>query len=80
MKGMMKVAIMTDIGKMDYVERPIPTPKDDIDGSQVAQVYYGEHDLPRIAVYCEKDVVATAQVFLRLNQLPGIPPENVEHR
>ena len=58
----------------------LPTPKDDIDGSQVAQVYYGEHDLPRIAVYCEKDVVATAQVFLRLNQLPGIPPENVEHR
>lgn len=58
----------------------LPTPKDDIDGSQVAQVYYGEHDLPRIAVYCEKDVVATAQVFLRLNQLPGIPPGNVEHR
>ena len=29
MEGMMKVAIMTDIGKMDYVERPIPTPKDD---------------------------------------------------
>ena len=58
----------------------IPTPKDDIDGSQVAQVYYEEHDLPRIATYCEKDVVATAQVFLRLNQLPGIPPENVEHR
>ena len=29
MDGMMKVAIMTDIGKMDYVERPIPVPKDD---------------------------------------------------
>ncbi|MCQ2228138.1 MAG: 3'-5' exonuclease [Bacteroidales bacterium] len=44
----------------------IPTPKDDIDGSQVANVYYGEHDLARIAVYCEKDILATAQVFLKM--------------
>ena len=29
MEGMMKVAIMTDIGKMEYTERPIPAPKDD---------------------------------------------------
>ncbi len=32
----------------------IPTPKDDIDGSMVADVYYVEKDLPRIALYCEK--------------------------
>jgi len=44
----------------------IPTPKDDIDGSQVANVYYKERNLPRIATYCEKDVVATAQLLLRL--------------
>lgn len=43
----------------------IPTPKDDIDGSQVAQVYYEEDNLQRIATYCEKDVVATAQLYLR---------------
>jgi len=41
----------------------IPTPKDDIDGSQVAGVYYKEKDIERIAVYCQKDVVATTQVF-----------------
>lgn len=44
----------------------IPTPKDDIDGSQVATVYYAQNDLPRITVYCEKDVLTLARVFLRL--------------
>lgn len=44
----------------------IPTPKDDIDGSMVADVYYKEKDLNRIAVYCSKDVATSAKVFLRL--------------
>lgn len=44
----------------------IPSPKDDIDGSQVRQVYYEEKNLDRIITYCEKDVITTAQVFLRL--------------
>ena len=57
----------------------IPTPKDDIDGSQVAQVYYKEKDINRIATYCQKDVLATAQVFLRMNGLEVIKPENIEH-
>lgn len=43
----------------------IPSPKDDIDGSQVADVFYKEKDIDRIIVYCEKDVVAVAQVFLK---------------
>lgn len=43
----------------------IPTPKDDIDGSQVADVYWIENDLDRIARYCEKDVFALSQLFLR---------------
>ena len=43
----------------------IPTPKDDIDGSMVSAVYWKENDLKRIANYCEKDVLATAQLFLR---------------
>jgi len=57
----------------------IPTPKDDIDGSQVAQVYYEEKNIKRIAVYCQKDVLATAQVFLRLNQFETIKECNVQH-
>ncbi|MBD0850426.1 3'-5' exonuclease [Maribacter arenosus] len=44
----------------------IPSPKEDIDGSMVRDVYYGEKDLERIITYCELDVVTTAQVFLRL--------------
>jgi 3'-5' exonuclease len=43
----------------------IPTPKDDIDGSMVGHVYWNENDLDRIAAYCQKDVVATAQLIRR---------------
>ncbi len=43
----------------------IPTPKDDIDGSQVGHVYWMENDLDRICIYCEKDVIATAQLLRR---------------
>ncbi|MAX81905.1 MAG: 3'-5' exonuclease [Crocinitomicaceae bacterium] len=43
----------------------IPTPKDDIDGSQVGAVYHQEQNLERIKVYCEKDVVTVVQLFLR---------------
>lgn len=44
----------------------IPSPKDDIDGSQVYEVYYEENDIDRIVIYCEKDTVAVAQILLRL--------------
>lgn len=44
----------------------IPSPKDDIDGSQVQQVYYKEKDIERIAIYCEKDTITVAQILLRL--------------
>ncbi|MBU3820712.1 3'-5' exonuclease [Flavobacteriaceae bacterium XHP0103] len=44
----------------------IPSPKDDIDGSEVYRVYYEENDIDRIITYCEKDTVAVAQIFLRL--------------
>lgn len=44
----------------------IPTPKDDISGADVARVYYEENDLERIKVYCEKDVVALIQLFMRM--------------
>jgi len=43
----------------------IPTPKDDIDGSDVARVYWENKDLERIATYCQKDVITVAQLLLR---------------
>jgi uncharacterized protein YprB with RNaseH-like and TPR domain len=56
----------------------IPTPKDDIDGSMVAGIYYKEKDPDRIARYCEKDVLAIAQVLLRYMNLPPISDDKVE--
>ena len=44
----------------------IPSPKGDIDGSQVGHVFHVEGDIDRIVNYCEKDTIAVAQVFLRL--------------
>lgn len=44
----------------------IPSPKEDIDGSEVRNVYYNEKDINRIKKYCERDVIAVAQVLLRL--------------
>jgi len=44
----------------------IPSPKDDIDGSEVYGVYYKDNDIDRIISYCEKDTIAVAQIFLRL--------------
>jgi len=56
-----------------------PSPKDDIDGSQVGRVFWDQDDLQRIAHYCEKDVLATAQLFLRYQRLPILSEEQVVH-
>jgi predicted PolB exonuclease-like 3'-5' exonuclease len=56
----------------------IHTPKDDIDGSMVASVYWNDHDLKRIVYYCEKDVLATAQVLMRFLNREKIDEDRVE--
>lgn len=56
----------------------IPTPKDDIDGSEVAGVYWRENDLDRIIKYCEKDVFALSQLFLRYQGKPLLPQDALE--
>ncbi len=56
----------------------IPTPKDDIDGSQVAKVYYMENNLDRIIRYCEKDTMAVANLLLRYMGKPALGLENME--
>ncbi|PIQ18288.1 MAG: 3'-5' exonuclease [Flavobacteriaceae bacterium CG_4_8_14_3_um_filter_34_10] len=54
----------------------IPSPKDDIDGSEVRDVFYIEKDIDRIVSYCEKDTIAVAQVLLRLrNEVILLPDE-----
>jgi DNA polymerase elongation subunit (family B) len=56
-----------------------PSPKDDIDGGDVGRVYWEEKDLPRIAHYCEKDVLATIQLFLRYRRMPLLEDDQVMH-
>jgi len=55
----------------------IPSPKDDIDGSMVADVYWKERDLARIGKYCIGDVLTTAKVFLKLKGIADEFPEPV---
>ena len=55
----------------------IPSPKDDIDGSQVAGVYYKEKNLDRIVQYCEKDVITVAQVILKLRNEPLLTKKEI---
>jgi hypothetical protein len=55
----------------------IPSPKGDIDGSKVGEVYWVEDNLPRIVEYCQKDVVTVAQVLLRFRHLPLLEDADV---
>lgn len=55
----------------------IPTSKGVMDGSQVNEVYYKERDLAKISIYCVGDVIAIAQLYLRMKSLPLIPPQNI---
>ena len=62
----------------------IPSPKDDIDGSMVGELYWNGTEeeratnLKRIAVYCQKDVITTGNIFLRFKNLPVVPPEDID--
>ncbi len=55
----------------------VPSPKQDIDGSEVAQVYYEEQNIKRIVTYCECDTIAVAQLVLRFNNLDLITEEHI---
>lgn len=57
----------------------IPSPKDDIDGSEVGRVYWEEQDLDRIAIYCEKDVLAVVQLVLKYKRMPLLEDEQIIH-
>ena len=55
----------------------VPSPKEDIDGSDVRNVYYEEKDIDRIITYCEKDTVTVAQIFLRLRNEPLLVEDEI---
>lgn len=56
----------------------IPTPKDDIDGSKVWEVYWVEKNLQRIVTYCQKDTLTVACIFLRLRGEPLLDADKIE--
>jgi len=56
----------------------IPTPKDDIDGSQVAGVYWNDKDIERIKKYCQKDTLTVAQLLLKYKGEELISENNIE--
>ncbi len=55
----------------------IPSPKDDIDGSEVCSVFYEENDIDRIVIYCEKDTITVAQILLRLRNEPILNEDEI---
>ncbi len=55
----------------------IPTPKSDIDGSMVADVYYKEKNLERIVNYCNQDVLTVARIYCYMKNLGYIADQDV---
>jgi predicted PolB exonuclease-like 3'-5' exonuclease len=55
----------------------IPSPKQDIDGSDVARVYYKEKNLQKIVKYCERDTIAVAQLVLRFTNLEPLKDDEI---
>lgn len=62
----------------------IPSPKDDIDGSMVGDLYWNCSDeerlvnLKRIAVYCQKDVITTGNIILKFKNIPVVHPDDID--
>ena len=56
----------------------VPSPKDDIDGSMVGEVYWKEKNLQRIVSYCEKDVITTGNIILRFKNMPLLSNDQIE--
>jgi len=62
----------------------IPSPKDEIDGSMVGDLYWSGTDeqrmvnLKRIATYCQKDVITTGNIILRFKNIPSVHPDDID--
>lgn len=55
----------------------IPSPKEDMDGSQVGKAFWKDGDLKKIVKYCQNDTLAVAQLFLRYQNKQLIDPKRV---
>lgn len=55
----------------------LPSPKDEMDGSQVAKVYYEEKNLDKIKEYCIKDVVTLARIYQKFTGQAPVKDEDI---
>lgn len=55
----------------------LESPKADLDGSQVAQVYWQDKNINRIVEYCRRDVITTAQLLLKFKGEPPLQPDDI---
>lgn len=56
----------------------VESPKNDMDGSMVGEMYWKKKDMMRIVKYCQADVVTVAQIIMRLKHLPLLHEDQVE--
>ena len=56
----------------------IPSPKKDIDGSMIAGLYWDKKDFQNIVEYCQRDVIAICQLYLKYNAEEPINPDKIE--
>jgi len=55
----------------------IPSPKEDIDGSMIADVFYNQKDIHRIVKYCQNDVITLIQILLKFKGEKNVPENNI---
>ena len=55
----------------------LPSPKEDIEGSDVRRVYYEENDLDRIRRYCQRDVVTVARLIQKMRYEAPVTDDHV---
>lgn len=55
----------------------ISNPKDEIDGSMISDIYWKKKELDAVVAYCEKDILAIAQLILRFKGEVLLKPEDI---
>lgn len=55
----------------------LESPKEETDGSQIWKAYWIEKDLEKIKRYCQGDVIAVAQLLLKINGFDLLKKENI---
>jgi DNA polymerase elongation subunit (family B) len=55
----------------------ITSPKEDIDGSMVSDIYYNQKDISRIVSYCQKDVITVIQILLKFKAENPVPEDRI---